>query len=74
MMAARKRLAAIQVQAAIRAALERAQSQSDAERGALAAAISIVIATRGPAGAVDLFRDLADLIERDELLDRGRTQ
>lgn len=65
------RLNSREVQAAIGFVLRKASSQQDAERGALAAAISVCIATRGPAATVELFRDLADMIERDELLESG---
>lgn len=64
-------LNALEVQFAIKFVLQRAQSQHDAERGAIAAAISIMMASRGAAGAVEGLRDLADIIEHDAVLPRG---
>ena len=61
-------LNARELQAAIAFVLKRATTQHAAEKGAMAAAVSIAIATRGPVEAVDYLRDLADLIEQDELL------
>ena len=68
-------LNALEVQFAIKFLLKRAQSQHDAEKGAIAAALSIMMATRGPAGAVEALRDLADIIEHDAVLpNRGPLQ
>lgn len=64
-------LNAKEIQHALRLVLSKAQTQVAAERGALAAAVSICIATRGPVGAVDALRDLAELIERDVVLPEG---
>ena len=67
-------LNARELQAAIAFVLMRAETQHAAEKGAMAAAVSIAIATRGPASCIDYLRDLADLIEQDELLPkRGET-
>jgi len=66
-----QRLNAREIQYALKLVLEKAQTQIAAERGALAAAISITIVRRGPVGAVDALRDLADLIERDAVLPVG---
>lgn len=66
-----KKLDAREVQLAIGFVLKKAQSQEDAEKGALAAALSVMVATYGPVAAVDRLRDCADLIERDLILPRG---
>ena len=72
MMAAHdERLNAVEVKMAIKFVLQRAATQADAERGAIAAALSIIIATRGAAGAVDQLRDLADVIEHDLMVPPG---
>jgi hypothetical protein len=34
----------------------------------MAAALAVLIASQGPAGAVDYLRDLADVVERDAVL------
>lgn len=70
-MTAHDRLSAWETQCAIALVLRKAQSQQEAERGALAAALAILVATSGPVGAVDKLRDLADLIERDLVLPSG---
>ena len=64
-------LTAWEIQACIGLLLAKAQDQQAAEHGTVAAAVSVSIATRGPAAAVDYFRDLADLIERDAVLPAG---
>jgi hypothetical protein len=71
MMTAQDRLNAWETQCAIAFVLRKARSQGEAEKGGVAAAIAVTIATRGPVAAVDFFRDLADLIERDAVLPPG---
>ena len=66
-----ERLNARELQTCIGLLMQKAESQQAAEHGAIAAAVSVSIATRGPAAAVDYFRDLADLIERDCLMPAG---
>jgi len=66
-----ERLSAPEIQAAIALVLKKAKSQHDAEKGALAAALSVTVATHGPVAAVERLRDLADVIERDIILPRG---
>lgn len=66
------RLNGWETQCAIAHVLKKAISQEAAERGAVAAAISIVIRTRGPSNAVNYLRDLADVIERDVVLPPGQ--
>jgi len=68
MMTAQDRLNAWETQCAIAMVLRKAQSQHDAEKGALAATLAIMVATNGAVGAVDRLRDCADLIERDLVL------
>jgi len=71
MMAADERLNAREMQAAIAHLARRATSQHDAEKGTLAAAVAIMVATYGPALAVERLRDVADLIEHDAVLPDG---
>jgi len=61
-------LSAWQTQLAIKEVLLHAASQDSAEKGAVAAALSIMIATRGPMATVDYLRDLSDKVERDAVL------
>lgn len=65
------RIDAWQVQMAIARVLQSAKSQADAQKGSMAAAVSILIATQVPERAVEYLRDLADIIERDEVLPRS---
>ena len=71
MAAADTRLNSREVQAAVAFIALRAMSQADAEKGLVSAALAIVLATRGPVGAVDYLRDLADVIEHDAVLPPG---
>jgi hypothetical protein len=64
-------LNAQEVQSAIAFVLRKASSLKDAEQGAISAALVVTVSRRGPVGAVDCLRDLADLIERDVVIPPG---